>query len=144
MILVDTNVLGRLCHANDPFRKISIDALRHCRRLQDPMVIVPQTLYEFWVTATRPRAVNGLEMSFDRASRWLQHFQNAFQVLRDPARLFDEWQAIVQSHQTLGKKAHDARLVAAMRLHGVRSILTFNVSDFTRYDITIVDPQTFK
>jgi predicted nucleic acid-binding protein len=28
---------------------------------------------------------------------------------------------------------HDARLVAVMRTHGVTHILTFNVSDFVRY-----------
>jgi hypothetical protein len=43
-----------------------------------------------------------------------------------------------------GKNAHDARLVAAMIVHGVSSILTFNAKDFTRYaEIVVVDPRTF-
>lgn len=39
-----------------------------------------------------------------------------------------------------GKNAHDARLVAAMRVHGIDSILTFNAQDFVRYtEIRVLD-----
>jgi predicted nucleic acid-binding protein len=42
-----------------------------------------------------------------------------------------------------GVQVHDARLVAAMRVHGVKSILTFNDRDFTRYtDIDAVHPRS--
>jgi hypothetical protein len=38
---------------------------------------------------------------------------------------------------------HDARLVAAMHVHGVTHLLTLNVRDFARYPgITVVHPQT--
>ena len=33
----------------------------------------------------------------------------------------------------MGVQAHDARIVAAMRVHAVTSILTINVTDFSRY-----------
>jgi predicted nucleic acid-binding protein len=52
-----------------------------------------------------------------------------------------EWERIVKSHGVVSKNAHDARLVAAMHVHSVRNILTFNVKDFVRYrDITVLDP----
>ena len=38
-------------------------------------------------------------------------------------------------HGVVGSKVHDARLVAAMNVHGVRRILTFNTDDFTRYGV---------
>jgi predicted nucleic acid-binding protein len=42
----------------------------------------------------------------------------------------------------MGVKVHDAWLVAAMKSHGVGRILTFNSSDFARYDgIECVDPK---
>jgi predicted nucleic acid-binding protein len=38
-----------------------------------------------------------------------------------------------------GKQAHDARIVAAMKVHGVTHLLTFNTDDFKRYtDIAAV------
>jgi predicted nucleic acid-binding protein len=33
----------------------------------------------------------------------------------------------------MGVQVHDARLVAAMKAHGVTRILTINVTDFSRY-----------
>jgi len=39
----------------------------------------------------------------------------------------------VASHQVLGKNAYDARLAAAMEVHNVPNILTFNCGDFRRY-----------
>jgi predicted nucleic acid-binding protein len=41
-----------------------------------------------------------------------------------------------------GKTAHDARLVAAMRRHGVNRLLTFNASHFARFaGITVLTPE---
>jgi len=37
---------------------------------------------------------------------------------------------------------HDARLVAAMNVHGVRRILTFNTDDFKRYQIEALHPSS--
>ncbi len=57
----------------------------------------------------------------------------AFTLLPDHEDLYMEWKRIVSQYRVSGKPTHDARLVAAMTLHGVRSFLTFNVRDFTRY-----------
>ena len=37
------------------------------------------------------------------------------------------------THGVSGKKTHDARLVAAMTVHRIDHILTFNTDDFARY-----------
>jgi predicted nucleic acid-binding protein len=47
----------------------------------------------------------------------------------------------VKAYRVSGKNTHDARLVAAMHVHGIESILTFNGNDFGRYTgITAIDP----
>ena len=39
-------------------------------------------------------------------------------------------------------QVHDTRLVAAMKVHGLSHILTFNVKDFKRFvDITVISLQ---
>jgi predicted nucleic acid-binding protein len=44
-------------------------------------------------------------------------------------------------HQITGKNAHDARIVAAMSVHGIDRLLTFNKPDFQRYHgIRVVSP----
>jgi len=39
----------------------------------------------------------------------------------------------VINHGIAGKQAHDAHLVAIMKVHAVTSVLTFNVSHFRRF-----------
>ena len=64
-------------------------------------------------------------------------------TLLPEAPLQREWERLVTAHRVSGKNTHDARLVAAMMVHGVSSILTFNVQDFTRYaGIVVLDPGT--
>jgi hypothetical protein len=63
-------------------------------------------------------------------------------ILLPEAPLQSEWERLVTTYRVSGKNCHDARLVAAMMVHGTMSILTFNVQDFVRYaDITVLDPQ---
>jgi predicted nucleic acid-binding protein len=39
-------------------------------------------------------------------------------------------------------KVHDARLVAAMNVHGVRRLLTFDAGDFARCGIEALQPSS--
>ena len=48
----------------------------------------------------------------------------------------------MREHGAAGKQNHDARLAAAMIVHGIGKILTFNKDDFLRYpEISSVTPQ---
>src|SRR6266566_1127867 len=78
--------------------------------------VIPQNLIEFWAVATRPTLNNGLGMSVDETAQHIAAFKTVFQLLPDSDSIFKEWQRLVVRHQVLGKQAHDARLVAAMRL----------------------------
>ena len=49
---------------------------------------------------------------------------------------------LVVHYAVAGAKVHDARLVAAMLVHGVPSILTLNDRDFARYsEVSAVHPR---
>lgn len=103
--------------------------------------MVPQNLYEFWVVATRPISNNGLDLTPNQAHLLVSRIEESCRVLRDPPELYDEWRRLIVSHGVSGKKAHDARLVAAMMVHSINQILTFNVDDFTRYSgIKVLQP----
>jgi predicted nucleic acid-binding protein len=52
---------------------------------------------------------------------------------------------LVDTNNVKGVQVHDARLAAAMRIHGISHVLTFNQPDFSRYaNITIVRPQDIR
>lgn len=107
----------------------------------EELSLTPQNLVEIWVVATRPEVNNGLGMSVDQAAAELTRLKNLFNFIADTAAIHPVWESLVIQHKVLGKPAHDARLVAAMLVHGIKSILTFNTSDFKRYPgIKTVDP----
>lgn len=55
-----------------------------------------------------------------------------------------EWKRLVALYNVSGKNVHDARLVAAMKVHGLTHVLTFNTDDFKRFeDISAITPNEF-
>ncbi|MCY7374375.1 MAG: hypothetical protein LH472_00160 [Pyrinomonadaceae bacterium] len=71
--------------------------------------------------------------------------EKIFPLLPDDARVHREWRKLVLTFGVSGVQVHDARIVAAMLVHQVTHILTFNTSDFTRYSgigIVAIDPKT--
>ncbi len=105
-----------------------------------PLVVAPQSLYEFWVVATRPQNVNGLELSIERALQEVTAIREAFTVLPDPPGLLDDWLDLCRTHGVSGKNAHDARLAAYARLCGIPTLVTLNARDFARYGLNVVVP----
>jgi predicted nucleic acid-binding protein len=100
-------------------------------------------MVEFWCVATRPLDVNGLGLSPSRTNRILSRLERFCELVPETPSVFQEWRRLVITNQVLGKKAYDARLVAFMIAHGIKSILTLNVRDFARYpEVTAIDPIT--
>ena len=144
MILIDTNVLIHFARSTDPKYAIVDAAIQALSRQYKALNIVSQNLYEFWSTATRPVSSNGLGLTIPECVHAIDRVERLFPLLPDQPTLLSEWKSVVVTHKCQGKTAHDARLVAAMRIHGLTGILTFNVADFRRYaDITIIDPAAF-
>jgi predicted nucleic acid-binding protein len=108
-------------------------ALDHLERANRPVVIVPQVLYEYWVVATRPIVSNGFGLTTTEADQAISKWSSVYRLLLDERGVFTHWRDLVKRHEVKGKPAHDARLIAAMQRHGIRSILTFNKADFTRF-----------
>jgi predicted nucleic acid-binding protein len=109
---------------------------------EDELFVIAQNLIEFWAVATRPIANNGLGLTIARATQELTKFKALFAILPDTADILPEWEQLVVKHQVLGKQVYDARLVAAMRVHNLTHLLTFNIDDFKRFTvITAVNPK---
>ena len=141
MILLDSNLLLRLADQASPQRPIARQAIVKLWRQNEPLAVVAQNFYEFWVVATRPVGKpNGLGMPAERAELWLNYIQRRFLLLPESNAILLEWRALMAFHKTPGFRAHDARFVAAMRVHGVRQLLTFNGPDFRGFPIAILDP----
>jgi predicted nucleic acid-binding protein len=141
-ILVDTNILCRIAEPDHPQNATAATAVRRLLENGDTLHIVPQNFYEFWVVATRPSTKSGLGMTPARTISKMNELSPAFSFLSDVPAIFSQWQKLVLQYDCKGKIAHDVRLVAAMLVHGVERILTFNAPDFARFsEIGVVKPE---
>ena len=140
-VVIDANVLLRFADPTAAQHSTAVVALSALRSQGDALRTIPQSLYEFWVVATRPVANNGLGLSVAECDQALARIETLLPLLSDPPALFAEWRTLVVAHGCRGKAAHDARYVAALRGHGLTHFLTFNVADFTRFPgVTVLDP----
>ncbi|MDX6578439.1 MAG: hypothetical protein QOE96_4392 [Blastocatellia bacterium] len=140
--LVDTNVLLRSIQQGDPMHAAARRAAATLTRQDQQLSIVAQNLIEFWAVATRPAVNNGLALSIDETAQHVAIFKRIFTLLPETPDILPEWERLVDQHKVIGRQVHDARLVAAMKVHSVTHLLTFNTDDFKRYDeLTIVNPQ---
>ena len=132
-VLADTNILLRSAEWNHPMGEQARAALKTPRRQGNTICIVPQNIVEFWGVSTRPLNRNGLGFSGVEVQRRVARLEAVFLFLADTSNIHVEWKNLVGKHAVLGSKVHDARLVAAMHVHSIEAILTFNTADFRRY-----------
>lgn len=143
-VLADTNILLRRIHRLHPQHQQAREAITRIVAGGDVICVTTQNLIECWTVCTRPIESNGLGLLPAHAIRVLSRLESATLLLREDAtETYAEWRKLVTSHNVSGKKSHDARLVAAMKLHGVSHVLTFNVDDFSRFaGIHVIHPNS--
>lgn len=139
--LLDSNILIRWVQHQDPDALIVETALDHLLQANADLCYASQNLGEFWNAMTRPVNRNGYGLSPEEADKRAAEFEVAFRLLPDGPAVHEEWRKILVDYRVCGVQVHDARLVAAMRVHGVQRILTFNTRDFARFtEIEAVHP----
>ncbi len=82
-------------------------------------------------------------LSVSETMRNIARCEAFFRLLPDTPDIYQEWKHLVRSHEVSGLKVHDARLVAAMKVHNIPAIVTFDTGDFGRYaaGIEVVHPR---
>jgi predicted nucleic acid-binding protein len=139
--LVDSNVLLRWTQSGDPSFATVVAAIERLERTNSIPCFVSQNLGEFWNVLTRPADKNGYGRLPEEADRLARVIETKFRLLPDSLAVHQEWRRLLIDYRVSGVQVHDARLVASMRVHGVKRILTFNSKDFERYkDIEAVHP----
>jgi predicted nucleic acid-binding protein len=141
-VLLDTNILTRAAQPGHQMQQAALDAVSTLKARGEDLCIVPQNLVEFWTVATRPQRVNGMEMTTVQAQAELARIKSFFRFFPDSSLVHDEWEKLVVDHAVSGKNSYDARIVAAMSVHGIGGLLTFNGADFKRFTgITVISPE---
>lgn len=131
--LLDSNILIRWIQPDDRDYPVIKSALDVLVQQQSILCYTSQNLAEFWNACTRPVNRNGYGLTSQEADRRARILESRLRLLPDNIETHQEWRQLLVSHNVSGVQVYDARLVAAMRVHGVQSILTLNVEDFRRY-----------
>jgi predicted nucleic acid-binding protein len=77
-----------------------------------------------------------------QAEWYVSRLESVLTLLNDSPGIYREWLYLVRAHGVAGVHVHDARLVAAMNVHAITSILTFDVDDFKRFPgIRVLHPR---
>jgi predicted nucleic acid-binding protein len=140
--LVDSNILLRWVKPDHSDYPAIVSATDTILRRDGILCYTSQNVAEFWNACTRPLDRNGYGLSPQATDRRARFFEERLRLLTDGPAIHEEWRKLLVTHSVLGVQVHDARLVAAMHVHGVKRILTFNAKDFARYpDIEAVDPR---
>jgi len=133
LYLVDSNILIRWVQPAAPDYPIVEAALDTLVKSRAVLCYASQNLGEFWNASTRPVARNGFGLSPDEADKRARIFEARLKLLPDSLAVHEEWRRLLVDYGVSGVQVHDTRLVAAMRVHGVKRILTFNTRDFVRF-----------
>ena len=139
--LPDTNIFLRLTRRDDPQHALVTAAIDRLIEQGAEICYTPQNVVEFWNVFTRPKERNGFGLTTAEAHAQTTLRESRFTLLPDNELIHPAWRDLVVSHSVSGVQVHDARLVAAMRVHHISHLLTLNRADFLRYhDITVVHP----
>jgi predicted nucleic acid-binding protein len=141
--LVDSNILLRWVKPDHSDYPLVVTAIDSILRRGDVLCYTSQNVGEFWNACTRPLDRNGYGISPQEADRRARFFEEKLRLLPDSLAVHEEWRKLLVTHTVSGVQVHDARLAAAMQVHGVKRILTFNDRDFVRYsDIEAIHPRS--
>jgi predicted nucleic acid-binding protein len=141
LYLVDSNVLIRWVQPEGPQFEVVKRAILRLENADDTPCYTSQNLGEFWNVLTRPANRNGYGLSPEGARIRAEQIEAKFLLLPDAPEIHTEWRLLLVTHSISGVQVHDARLAAAMHVHNVKRILTFNTRDFARFaDIEAIHP----
>ena len=131
--LIDTNILLRLAEPGHQMHAAAQNAINVLVKNGDELCVFPQNLIELWNVATRPAKYNGLGFTQLQTQSEVQRIEKFFRLILDKPGIYTEWKRLVIAHAVEGKEVHDTRIVAAMNVHRISQLLTFNKDDFKRF-----------
>lgn len=99
-----------------------------------------QIMREYLAVATRPADKNGLGLKEVDAVANVRAFRTRTNLLTEDSKVADCLLGLLDEIPCAGKQIHDANVVATMLVHGIDSLITMNLEDFTRFEhhITLI------
>jgi predicted nucleic acid-binding protein len=128
-LFVDTNVLVDATDLGRPRHDGAVALLER----RTSLVFSAQIAREYLAVATRPQALNGLGLSPEDALENLTALRQVVRLLPEEKPLLPALLSLLREVPCQGKTVHDALVVATMKVHRVRALVTSNPDHFARF-----------
>jgi len=141
LVLIDTNVLLSATVASRADHTTSKTLLDRAPATGIHPVSTGQIFREYLAVATRDPTRNGLGIESSEALHNIRQFRTRLHLLPENREVTATLLGLVEQYHLSGTRIHDANLVAIMRVHDVRTLVTANTGDFEAFDdIRIITP----
>lgn len=142
LVFVDTNILLTATDESRPNHNAARQLIAESGSRGLHLATSGQVLREYLVVATRPVDANGLGLDTRDAADNVTAFLRYIGLYEETVAVANSLRRLGLTHQLRGKRFHDANIVATMSAHGIRFLVTENISDFACFtDIEIVNRQ---
>jgi len=131
-VFEDTNVLVYAHVAEAPWHQEAQEAIADHEAAGAPLWVSRQVWREYLVSLTRPQQFP-IPPSLATVVAQVQQFQRRFHVANEGPEVTTRLLALVTEVPTRGRRIHDANIVAAMLVYGVRRLLTNNTDNFVPF-----------
>lgn len=133
LIFVDTNILLTATDESRQGHKAARRLLSDSGTRGLHLAVSGQILREYLVVATRPLDANGLGLATQEAIFNVNVFLRYVELYEESRASATRLREIGEALRLRGKRFHDANIVATMLVHGIRFLVTDNLSDFASF-----------
>jgi predicted nucleic acid-binding protein len=133
-VMLDTNVLIAATDEGRAEHRDALTVVNDWAAGQTDLCTSGQILREYLAVATRPAETNGLGLNLPDALANVRAIRDRTTLLAEDSKVADRLLGLLADVQCRGKQVHDANLVATMLVHGIGTVVTMNLEDFTRFE----------
>ena len=136
-VFLDTNVLVYANVSESPLHQVALNTIQTYYDAGAELWISWQILREFMAVLTRPQAFASPRPVSTIIER-VRFFETHFSIAEDRSLVMERLLTLMEQIPIGGSQVHDANIVATMQVHGIRHLLTHNISDFDRFSGVIM------
>ena len=133
-VMLDTNVLLAATDEGSDEHRDALTVINDWAAGHTELCTSGQILREYLAVATRPAEKNGLGLNLPDALANVRAIRERTTLLAEDSKVADRLLGLLADVQCRGKQVHDANLVATMLVHGIGTVVTMNLGDFTRFE----------
>ncbi len=132
-IFIDTNILIYANLSLSPFHELAQNRIKQFVTTGFNLFLSRQVLREYLSSMTRKNELTA-EVSITQLKQDIQFFSEDYYILEDSSSITEKLTDLMEEFSVSGALVHDANIVATMLVNRIKHILTYNVSDFKKFE----------